>query len=190
MIDRILAGAVLLAVLVSGAQAAEKPRVRLTTTSGEIVIELENQRARRTTENFLAYVRNGFYDGTIFHRVIADFMIQGGGFTESFSRKETQAPIRNEADNGLRNLRGTVAMARTGDPHSATAQFFINAVDNAFLDHRTPDARGWGYAVFGRVVEGMDVVDQIRKVPTGNRGRMQNVPRTAVVIQSARIDGE
>lgn len=167
--------------------AAEGPTVRLTTNLGAIDIALDEQRAPKTVGNFLAYVESGHYDGTIFHRVMRGFMIQGGGFTPDMIKKPTRAPIRNEADNGLRNRTGTIAMARTSDPHSATAQFFINTVDNANLDHRSKDARGWGYTVFGRVVKGMDVVRRIEDTPTGRAGRMSNVPRRAVVIEKAEI---
>lgn len=169
------------------ASAEGPPKVRLETTLGAIVLELDAEKAPLSTSNFLAYVNDGFYDGTIFHRVIDGFMIQGGGFDESFSRKKTREPIKNEADNGLKNRRGTIAMARTSDPHSATAQFFINVVDNGMLDYRSPDPRGWGYAVFGRVVEGMEVVDAIRKTPTGVRGRYRDVPTTNIVIERAAV---
>jgi cyclophilin family peptidyl-prolyl cis-trans isomerase len=161
--------------------------VRLATSLGAIVIELDAARAPETVANFLAYVRAGHYDGTVFHRVIRGFMIQGGGFTAALERKPTRAPIQNEADNGLRNLAGTVAMARTSDPHSASAQFFINTVDNAGLDHSAKTARGWGYAVFGRVVEGMDVVRRIEGVATGRQGPMADVPNTPVVIEKAEV---
>jgi len=164
-----------------------RPRVRLTTSKGAIVLELDREKAPETTENFLEYVRSGFFDGTIFHRVIPGFMIQGGGFTPDMSQKPTRAPIQNEADSGLENERGTVAMARTNDPHSATAQFFVNLKDNDFLDHTGKNARGWGYAVFGEVVEGMDVVDAIAAVPTGQRGGHGDVPLEPVVIESAEI---
>lgn len=173
-------------VVANTAVAAEhSPRVRLETSMGNIVLELDRERAPATVENFLSYVNDGFYDGTIFHRVIADFMIQGGGFAADFSRKATREPIRNEADNGLKNRRGTISMARTRDPHSATAQFFINVVDNTALDHKAPDARGWGYAVFGNVVEGMDVVDSIRAQPTGVQGRFRDVPNSTITITRA-----
>jgi len=165
------------------------PKVRMSTTFGDIVLELNSARAPQSVENFLNYVNSGFYDGTIFHRVISNFMVQGGGFGKEldsrrqFVKKETQAPIKNEANNGLQNVRGTVAMARTSDPHSATGQFFINVVDNHFLDHRSQTMRGWGYAVFGKVVEGMDVVDKIRKVKTGRGGQFsKDVPTETVEI--------
>ncbi len=178
-------------VLTAAATAADPPRVRLQTNVGDIVLELDSERAPQSVTNFLGYVDAGHYDGTVFHRVIPGFMIQGGGFDREFARRPTKAPIRNEADNGLKNERGTIAMARTSDPHSASAQFFINTVRNEFLDHRAPTARGWGYAVFGRVVEGMDTVDRISATPTGSRGPFRDVPNTAVVIESAaRIDGD
>ena len=167
--------------------AAEGPTVRLTTNLGAIDIALDEQRAPKTVGNFLAYVEGGHYDGTIFLRVMRGFMIQGGGFTPGMKKKPTRAPIRNEADNGLRNRTGTIAMARTSDPHSATAQFFINTVDNANLDHRSKDARGWGYTVFGRVVKGMDVVRRIEDTPVARAGRRGNVPRQAIVIEKAEI---
>ena len=186
--DALRATALAAAVLLAGAaHGADAPRVKLVTSMGEVVIELAPDKAPATVENFLAYVKDGFYDGTVFHRVIDGFMIQGGGFGPDFERKTTRPPIRNEADNGLKNDTGTVAMARTSDPHSATAQFFINVKDNDFLNHTAPNPRGWGYAVFGRVVEGMDVVERIKKVPTGNRGAYRDVPRQPVVIESATV---
>lgn len=163
------------------------PRVKLNTTAGDIVIELNAADAPKSTENFLTYVRDGFYDNTIFHRVIDGFMIQGGGFEPGMKQKDTRAPIENEANNGLKNDKYTLAMARTNDPHSATAQFFINVANNDFLNHTAPTAQGWGYAVFGKVVEGEDVVDQIRGVKTGNAGFHQNVPTEDVVIEKATI---
>ena len=159
--------------------------VVLHTNHGKISLELDQEHAPKTVANFLEYVRAGHFDNTLFHRVIDGFMIQGGGFTADFRQKPTRAPIENEAANGLKNLRYSVAMARTNDPHSATAQFFINVADNAFLDHRARDAGGWGYCVFGRVVGGTDVVDRIKAVPTGNRGAHQNVPKQDVVIERA-----
>jgi cyclophilin family peptidyl-prolyl cis-trans isomerase len=164
------------------------PRVRLETSLGNVVLELDRARAPATVDNFLGYVNDGFYDGTIFHRVIDGFMIQGGGYTADFSRKSTRAPIKNEADNGLKNTRGTISMARTRDPHSATAQFFINVVDNAPLDYKTPDARGWGYAVFGQVVEGMEVVDKIRTQPTSVQGGFRDVPVKTINITRAVVE--
>jgi peptidyl-prolyl cis-trans isomerase B (cyclophilin B) len=163
------------------------PQVKLETSHGDIVIELNDEKAPNTVANFLSYVNDGFYNGTIFHRVISNFMVQGGGFEESFSQKETKEPIQNEANNGLSNKRGTVAMARTGDPHSATCQFFINVVDNSFLDFQAEVGPAWGYAVFGEVVEGMDVVDAIREVKTGSRGPHQDVPVENVVINNALV---
>lgn len=163
------------------------PVVVMTTSHGEIRIELDGEKAPKTVENFLAYVDDGFYDGTIFHRVISNFMIQGGGFTREMHQKDTSDPIENEADNGLANEKGTIAMARTSDPHSASAQFFINAADtNDFLNHRGKTPQGWGYCVFGRVVEGLDVVDEIRQVQTGSRGMHQDVPLEPVVIESVK----
>ncbi|MEU3413645.1 MULTISPECIES: peptidylprolyl isomerase [unclassified Streptomyces] len=163
--------------------------VELNTSAGRIVLELNDAEAPKTVENFLAYVRSGHYDGTIFHRVINGFMVQGGGFTPDMRQKPTQAPIQNEADNGLKNDNYTVAMARTNDPHSATAQFFINVSDNAFLNYSSKTPNGWGYAVFGRVVEGQDVVDAIKGVKTGSYQGHQDVPKEQVVIESAKILG-
>jgi peptidyl-prolyl cis-trans isomerase B (cyclophilin B) len=162
-------------------------KVKLTTSLGAIVIQLDNAKAPVSAANFADYVKSGFYDGTIFHRVIPGFMAQGGGFDTGFNQKETKAQIKNEADNGLKNKRGTLAMARTNDPNSATAQFFINLKDNSFLDHTSPTPNGWGYAVFGEVVEGMDVVDAMAKQSTGNRGGHQDVPKTDIVIEKAEI---
>ena len=159
--------------------------VILHTNHGPITIELDAVHAPKSFANFLEYVRAGHFDNTVFHRVIDGFMIQGGGFTADFKQKPIRAAIENEAKNGLKNKRYTVAMARTSDPHSATAQFFINVADNAFLDHRSPDANGWGYCVFGRVVDGTDVVDNIKGVPTASRGFHQDVPTEDVVIERA-----
>ncbi len=159
--------------------------VILYTNYGKIALELDQEHAPKTVANFLDYVRAGHFSNTLFHRVIDGFMIQGGGFTPDFQPKPTGAPIENEAGNGLKNERYTVAMARTNDPHSATAQFFINVADNDFLNHRSRDANGWGYCVFGRVVAGTDVVDRIKDVPTGNRGMHQNVPKQDVLIERA-----
>ncbi len=161
--------------------------VIMRTTFGSITLELDAEKAPKTVENFLNYVRDGFYDGTIFHRVIDNFMIQGGGFDTDMHQKQTGAPIENEADNGLKNDSGTIAMARTMDPHSATAQFFINVKDNDFLNHTGKNAQGWGYAVFGKVTEGAEVLDKIRAVATGNRGGHQDVPVDAVIIESVEI---
>lgn len=161
--------------------------IKLTTNHGVMLLDLNAEKAPKTVDNFLAYVAAGHYDGTIFHRVIKDFMIQGGGMEPGMNQKKTSAPIENEAANGLRNRRGSIAMARTGDPHSATAQFFINTVDNGFLDFKSPSGQGWGYCVFGEVVEGMDVVDKIRAVRTGNSGFHQDVPVDDVIIEKAEV---
>lgn len=171
----------------SFAQGAQAVQVKLATNHGDIVLELDPVKAPKTVENFLAYVESGHYDGTIFHRVIDGFMIQGGGLTADMKQKPTRAPIPNEADNGLKNLRGTVAMARTQDPNSATAQFFINVADNDFLDYRAPTVQGWGYCVFGKVVQGMDVVDAIKSVKTGTVGPYRDVPLEPVVIEHAEV---
>jgi peptidyl-prolyl cis-trans isomerase B (cyclophilin B) len=163
--------------------ATEKPQVIMETSKGTVVIELNIKKAPTTTANFLAYVESGFYDNTIFHRVIRDFMIQGGGLTVDMQKKPNQPPIRNEADNGLKNNTGTIAMARTGDPHSATSQFFINVKDNPLLNHHAKTPRGWGYCVFGRVIKGMDVVRAIESVPTGRKSGRADVPIEPVVIK-------
>jgi peptidyl-prolyl cis-trans isomerase B (cyclophilin B) len=162
-------------------------RVRLQTSKGEIVVELDQQRAPETVANFLRYVESGFYDGTIFHRVIDGFMIQGGGYEPGLKRKTTNDPIANEADNGLSNEEGTIAMARTSDPHSASAQFFINVKDNDFLDHTAPTPQGWGYCVFGHVVEGMETVHVIKRVETSTTRGMQDVPVEDVLIERATV---
>ena len=168
--------------------ASDNPKVRMQTNLGDIVLELNAKKAPKSVENFLRYVKSGHYEGTIFHRVIANFMIQGGGFTTDYSKKETFDPIQNEADNGLRNERGTIAMARTSDPHSATAQFFINVLDNGSLNHTSKTPRGWGYTVFGKVIEGMDTVDDIRDVATGRGGPFrQDAPQTKVIIEKVTI---
>ncbi|MEJ2398990.1 MAG: peptidylprolyl isomerase [Gammaproteobacteria bacterium] len=161
--------------------------IRMTTNKGVIELELNEQKAPETAKNFIEYVNAGFYDGTIFHRVIDGFMIQGGGLEPGMKEKSTRAPIKNEADNGLTNERGTIAMARTNDPHSATAQFFINVVDNAFLNHRSATTDGWGYCVFGRVTNGMDVVDAIKGVSTTNKGYFQDVPAEDVIIEKVEV---
>ena len=166
---------------------AANPQVEIKTNQGTIIVELLADKSPKTVENFLHYVKDGFYAGTIFHRVIPDFMIQGGGFERGMKEKKTRAPIENEAGNGLRNQAGTLAMARTPDPHSAAAQFFINLKDNDFLNFRTPSGNGWGYAVFGKVTQGMDVVGKIAKVPTANAGFHQNVPTAPVVIESVKL---
>ena len=161
--------------------------IKLTTNHGVIGIELNAEKAPKTVANFLAYVEAGHYNNTVFHRVIKNFTIQGGGMEPAMNQKPCNAPIENEAANGLKNKRGTVAMARTGDPHSATAQFFINTVDNDFLDFKSPSGQGWGYCVFGEVSEGMDVVDKIRAVRTANKGFHQDVPVEDVIIEKAEI---
>ena len=172
------------------ALAAAKPRVRLETSLGSIILELDPDKAPESVANFLRYTQDGYYDGTIFHRVIKDFMIQGGGFDREMNKKTPNAPIQNESNNGMANQRGTIAMARTSDPHSATAQFFINVVDNANLDYGAQGTNSWGYAVFGRVVAGMDVVDQIRLAETTRVGPYSDVPQTPIVIDSARLEPE
>lgn len=182
-------GLCLLVILAtSTALPAQNPKVRLDTSLGTIVLELDVEKAEATVNNFLEYTKAGFYDGTIFHRVIDGFMVQGGGFDANLNKKETREPIRNEANNGLSNARGTIAMARTPDPHSATAQFFINTVDNAGLDHTAETQQGWGYAVFGKVIEGMEVVDKISKVETGTQKGMGNVPTEAVIIKKVTVE--
>ncbi|MEF8699003.1 MAG: peptidylprolyl isomerase [Candidatus Accumulibacter sp. UW26] len=161
------------------------PSIDMQTSMGRIVIELDAEKAPKTVQNFVQYVNEGFYNGTVFHRVIPGFMIQGGGFTVELEQKPAPRKVQNEARNGLKNARGTIAMARTSDPHSASAQFFINHRDNAALDY--PAADGWGYAVFGKVTQGLDVVDKIARVATGNRAMHQNVPLEPVIIQSVKI---
>jgi peptidyl-prolyl cis-trans isomerase B (cyclophilin B) len=162
-------------------------KVKLTTSLGEIIIQLNPEKAPISSANFLTYVNEGFYNSTLFHRVIPGFMAQGGGFDTDFNQKSVHDPIKNEADNGLTNKRGTLAMARTNVPNSATAQFFINYKDNASLNHTSPTASGWGYAVFGEVIEGMDIVDAMAKQPTGNRGGHQDVPKTDIVVEKAEV---
>jgi cyclophilin family peptidyl-prolyl cis-trans isomerase len=169
---------------------ATNPQVELQTSLGVIVLELNAEAAPNTTANFIRYVQDGHYNGTIFHRVIPGFMIQGGGMDKSFREKQTRAPIVNEASNGLKNEIGAVAMARTSAPHSASAQFFINVANNAFLDFRSADDQGWGYAVFGKVIKGMDVVQKIAAVKTGDQGMHNDVPVTPIIIESARITAE
>jgi peptidyl-prolyl cis-trans isomerase B (cyclophilin B) len=163
------------------------PKVIFHTNKGDIVIELNPEKAPKTVENFLRYAKEGFYNGTIFHRVIPGFVIQGGGHTSDMAQKPTYDPIENEADNGLKNKKYTLSMARTMDPHSATSQFFINLADNAFLDHTSKDINGWGYAVFGTVIEGQEVVDAIAKVPTGIRAGHQDVPTEEIIIESTDV---
>ncbi|SDG91258.1 peptidylprolyl isomerase [Paraburkholderia phenazinium] len=161
--------------------------VELHTNHGVIKLELDAEKAPKSVENFLNYVKAGHYDNTVFHRVIDGFMIQGGGFEPGMKQKPTEAPITNEANNGLKNVNGSIAMARTNDPHSATAQFFINVNDNDFLNHSSPTPQGWGYAVFGKVVEGLDIVEKIKKVKTGSKGFHQDVPVDDVIIEKAVI---
>ena len=187
---RILALATALLLSLSAPIQAANPKVELTTTHGPIVLELYADKAPKTVENFLAYVESGFYEQTLFHRVIRGFMIQGGGLTEQMERKQTRAPIDNEADNGLLNERGTIAMARTGNPHSATAQFFINTVSNGMLNHKNKSQRGWGYCVFGRVVEGLETVTAIESQKTGSRGGRRDVPVEPIFIEKARLISE
>jgi len=177
----------IIAMAASASAADKNPVVLMETSKGNIEIELDRQKAPITVDNFVGYVNDKFYDGTIFHRVIANFMIQGGGFDEKMSQKPTKGPIKNEAGNGLLNKRGTIAMARTGVVDSATAQFFINVKDNEFLNHRDDTQQGYGYAVFGKVIEGMEVVDKIKEAKTGNKGGFQDVPVETVVIKSVRI---
>ena len=162
-------------------------KVRLDTSEGGIVLELDDENAPESVKNFVQYVRDGHYDNTIFHRVIDGFMVQGGGMSPGMKQKPTRAPIANEAGNGLKNRKYSVAMARTSDPHSATAQFFINVADNEFLDYKGPSPQGWGYAVFGKVVEGADVVDRIKAVKTGRTGMHQDVPVDDVVLRKAEV---
>lgn len=169
------------------AENTMNPKVKLSTSMGDIVLELDAEKAPLTTENFLNYVENGHYDGLIFHRIIPGFMVQGGGMEPGMKERPNLSPIENEADNGLKNDKGTIAMARTNDPHSATSQFFINLVNNDFLNHTGKDVRGWGYAVFGKVVEGTDVVEAMGSVETGTAGFHQDVPKEDVVITKAEI---
>ena len=177
-----------LALLTITAQADNhNTMLQMNTSMGSIEIELFTEQAPLSTANFLEYVNSGFFDGLIFHRVIPGFMIQGGGMDANMREKSNNAPIQNEADNGLKNDRGTLAMARTSNPHSATSQFFINLVNNDFLNHSSKDARGWGYAVFGKVTKGMDVVDAIAQVSTGNSGYHQDVPKQPIVIESVEL---
>ncbi len=184
--EKAISTLLILICLVGTAVAQEatnsNPQVVMQTTKGDIVLELYLDKAPLTVKNFMRYVDSGFYNGTIFHRVIHGFMIQGGGFSKDMVKKPTQTPIQNEASNGLGNNRGTIAMARTPNPHSATAQFFINTVDNAFLNFKSQTPSGWGYAVFGKVITGMEVVDAISKVQTGSQGRFRDVPQTQIEI--------
>ena len=178
---------VLLATAVAQGKEGGNPVVVIKTSMGDIKVELDKAKAPVTVENFLGYVNDKFYDGTIYHRVIPAFMIQGGGFDKDMSQKKTKAAIKNEASNGLKNTNGTIAMARTSDPNSATAQFFINTKDNVFLDYKNDTPQGMGYAVFGKVVDGMDVVKKIEQVKTTSKGPYENVPVTPVVIESIRV---
>jgi peptidyl-prolyl cis-trans isomerase B (cyclophilin B) len=182
---RLMIVALAVFVVVGTAAAGDHPKVVLETSKGKIVLELSADKAPQTVKNFLAYLDAGFYNNTIFHRVIPNFMIQGGGFTADMQKKQTRDPIRNEAGNGLPNRRGTIAMARTPNAHSATAQFFINTKDNDFLNHTGKTPQGWGYAVFGRVLDGMSVVDNISKVKTVTRGGFRDMPATPIVITRA-----
>lgn len=187
MLKKSLLAASLLASSLLGNTALAGTMVKMTTSAGDLVIELEDEKAPLSAQNFIDYVNNGFYDGTIFHRVIPGFVIQGGGFTADMQRKATEAPLQNEADNGLKNTHYSLSMARTPAPNSATSQFFINLRDNQSLDHTAKTDRGWGYAVFGRVVEGEEVVDAIAGVKTGSQFGMRDVPLEAVVITSATL---
>lgn len=186
----ILLTALTLFVSLMGTALAQNPQVEMRTSMGTIVLELQPENAPETVKNFLQYARDGFYNGTIFHRVIGDFMIQGGGFTADLTQKKTRDPIKHEGGNGLRNQVGTIAMARTRDPHSATSQFFINVVDNQMLDFRGPNADEVGYTVFGRVIKGLDVVNKIRNVDTMARPPHQNVPRATITIERVTIIGD
>jgi peptidyl-prolyl cis-trans isomerase B (cyclophilin B) len=168
-------------------RASGEPRVMIETSQGKILVELYPGRAPLTVENFLGYVRSGFFDGTVFHRIVPGFVIQGGGFTPEMKEKRGLGPITNEADNGLPNDRGTLAMARTPDPHSASSQFFINLADNSFLNHKGKDFQGWGYAVFGKVIEGMEVVDAVAKVKTTSRGPYQDIPEEPIIFLKAKV---
>ena len=170
--------------------AAGKPIVTFKTTMGDFTVQLDPQKTPITVANFLQYVRDGHYDGTIFHRVIPKFMVQGGGFTANFEEKSLRKPIKNEADKGFSNERGTIAMARTSDPHSATSQFFVNVVYNKFLNHSAKDERGWGYTAFGKVIDGMNIVGRMARVKTGNFGRYSDVPEEPIVIEKAIITSE
>lgn len=186
-LGRAAAATALLACAVTATAEGRSDMVILETNLGNITIELDRDKAPATVENFENYVKSGFYDGTIFHRVIPNFMIQGGGFTAEMSQKKTNAPIKNEAANGLKNARGTIAMARTNDPHSATAQFFINTVNNDFLNFRNETVQGYGYCVFGKVTEGMEVVDKISAAKTSSHGMHDDVPVEAIVIKKATL---
>lgn len=180
--------AALVGLCMSLSAFAANPKVEIKTNLGSMTVELYPEQAPKTVDNFLKYVNSGFYKGTIFHRVIETFMVQGGGYDANLREKETKAPVRNEADNGVKNEAFTIAMARTGDPHSATAQFFINTRDNDFLNHTAPNARGWGYTVFGKVVKGQEVVMKMAKVRTGPKGFLpSDVPQEAVLIEDVKL---
>lgn len=188
---RTLTSILLSFLIITGCNAmndTKNPKITMQTNKGTFVMELYPDKAPKTVENFLAYAKEGFFDGTVFHRVIPGFMIQGGGFTPDMQQKPTKAPIAIESDNGLKNDLGTVAMARTMDPNSATAQFFVNVKDNGFLNYTAPTTQGYGYTVFGKVIEGMDVVHTIEKVATGNKAGHQDVPNEAVVIEKATVE--
>ena len=172
----------------SGEKMSANPKIKLETSKGTMMIELDAEKAPLSSANFVQYVNDGFYDGLIFHRVIPNFMVQGGGMNPDMSEKGNKTPIKNEANNGLKNDRGTLAMARTNDPHSATSQFFINLKDNDFLNHTSESPAGWGYAVFGKVTDGMDVIDEIAKVKTGNHGHHGDVPLEPVLIIKATVE--
>ena len=189
MVKSLLRGLLLLSGLMtlSPSSAEDNPRVTLATSAGDVVVELFAAKAPKSVDNFLGYVNSKFYDGTVFHRVIAEFMVQGGGFEDGMIKKDTNKAIDNESDNALSNLRGTLAMARTNDPHSATSQFFINLVDNDFLDFGAQGENQWGYAVFGKVIEGMDIVDLMAEVETTRVGPYSDVPATSLIIKSARL---
>jgi peptidyl-prolyl cis-trans isomerase B (cyclophilin B) len=187
-LKRILFTAMLILCFTSVQAIAAAPvKVKIKTSMGEILLHLDAEKAPKTVENFVQYASQGFFDGTVFHRVIRGFMIQGGGLSADLATKPTARPITNEGDNGLKNYRGTIAMARTGDPHSATSQFFINTVDNASLDHKDKSPQGWGYCVFGKVVEGMDVVDRIEATPTTMRQGYRDVPVQPVTIETVTV---
>lgn len=190
---RVLGALFALSVILASAgdaMAADKPLVTFNTSMGDFTVQLEPENAPKTVANFLQYVRDGHYDGTIFHRVIAKFMVQGGGFTEDLKEKPTRGPISNEADTGLLNERGTIAMARTGDPHSATAQFFVNVVYNKFLDHTAKSQEGWGYTAFGRVIEGMNIIGRMARVKTGSQGPYSDVPEKTIIIEKAIVTSD
>ena len=172
------------------AMAAGKPIVTFKTNMGDFTVQLEPERAPKTVANFLEYVRDGHYDGTIFHRVIAKFMVQGGGFLPNLQKRDTRGPITNEANTGLKNERGTIAMARTADPHSATAQFFVNVIYNRFLDHTAKTQQGWGYTAFGRVIDGMNIVGRMARVKTGTKGPYSDVPNDPIIIEKATVISE